>query len=153
MGLSFILPLDLGTRDPEKIVVGILARTFYEKVFHLVDQVIAVILAHLEIRGELDGVGRARFLAEPAEDASGKIDAEKLGIPPAVCILSGLQRNTVHRAGSRAEVAGNTPLLAVRVTREDDAAPEPRWNLPSFLRVEYGHPLLEGMEKDVPQGT
>jgi hypothetical protein len=106
-----------------------------QQVFFLVYEVLPLIFAHLEIGGELYGVGRTCFFAVAAKDAAREVDAEKLEIPPAVLVLGRLERNTVHGAGHSAEIAGDAALLAVRVPGEDDPAAPPGRDVRPLLGV------------------
>ena len=80
-----------------------------------IDHVLPVVFAHLEIRRELNGVGRAGFFAKSAQDAAGKIDAEKFGIPAAVWVFAFLQGDTIYRANNRTKITGYAAFFAVRV--------------------------------------
>src|SRR4030042_889504 len=76
--LSFVLAADGQPGDAVEIVVRVLAGPVDQQVLLLVDQVLTPVLAHLEVGGELDGVGRAGLLAEAPEDA-----AREAGLSPA----------------------------------------------------------------------
>src|SRR5271154_6519333 len=68
-------------RDAIKIIARIFAGAVDQQVFFLIDEVRPLEFAHLEIRGELDGTGRAGFLAKAAENAAREVDAEIVRIP------------------------------------------------------------------------
>ena len=122
---SLILSADLHAGHAPIVVAGIFARPIDQQVLLFVHQVLAMILAHLEIRRQLDRIGGARFLAEAAENAAREIDAEELRITPAVLVFRRLKRDAVHRAGDRAQIARDAALAAIRIAREDDAAALP----------------------------
>src|ERR1041384_2846475 len=76
--LPLALPSDGHPRDAPVVVAGVLAGARDEEVLLLVDHVLPDVLAHLHVRRELDGVGGAGILAEPAEDAPREVDPEEL---------------------------------------------------------------------------
>src|SRR5215472_11396011 len=124
--LALSLAPDLNSGDAPEVISRIFARAVYEQVLFFIDQVWAMVLAHLEIWCELDRIRRAGFFAEAAKNAARKIDAEKLGVAPSGFILRGLEGDAIHGAGHRAEVAGNAALTPVGIARENNAA-SPAW--------------------------
>ena len=67
--LALIFIANLHACDSIEVVVGILAGTADQQVFLLVHHISAGVLALLEIRHELDRVGRTGFFAVSAIDA------------------------------------------------------------------------------------
>src|SRR5690606_25592027 len=76
LGLALVLAADRAPGDAIEAVARILAGAADQEMLLLVDHVAAVVLAHLEIRRELDRVRGASLLAEPAVDAAREVDAE-----------------------------------------------------------------------------
>jgi len=102
LSLPLILTANSHSRDAPKIVIGILARAIYHQIVLFVNQVLALVLTHFKIWGQLDGVGRAGLFAESAKNTTRKVNTEKLRIPPAGLVFSRLQGNAAHRAGDSA---------------------------------------------------
>src|SRR4051794_35388719 len=62
-----------------------------------------------------DGVDRAGFLAETAEDALGEVDVVARGAPRAVVADFRFDEDRQRRAHRLAELAGDAALLAIRI--------------------------------------
>src|SRR5262249_51682022 len=150
--LALVLAADLDARDAPEVVVGVLARSIDQQVFLLVDEVLPMKVAHLEIRRELDRIRRAGFLAKPAKDAAGEIDPEEFRIAAAGLVFGRLERDAVHRAGDRAEVAGHTAFAPIGIPRQNDPAPVARREVGLLLGILNGDAPLKRVEKDVPDG-
>src|SRR5882672_3465886 len=78
-------------------------------------QVAALLAVVLDDAGLDDGVHRAGFLAEAAEDAFHEIDVVARGAARAVGARLGLDVDGDRRADRLAELAGDAALFAVRV--------------------------------------
>src|SRR5690606_3332234 len=133
--LALVLAADRAAGDVVEAVTGILARSADQEMLLLVDHVASVVLAHLEVRRQLDRVRRAGLLAEPAIDAAREVDAEPFGIPPPRLVLGFLQRDAIDGARDRAEIARDAALVAVRVPRQDDPAAKPRGEIRLLLGI------------------
>ena len=131
----------------------VLAGTIDQQILFLVHQLLAIILAHLEVRRQLDGRRRAGFLAHATKDAAGEVDAEELRVPAAVFLLSLLQRDAVHRAGYRTQVAGHATLFAVRIAGQHNAAAVARWQIDLLFRVVHCLPLAKTVHEHHAQGA
>ncbi|CAM5241104.1 hypothetical protein SSTU70S_00356 [Stutzerimonas stutzeri] len=142
---AFRLAGDGQAGNAVEVVIRVLAGPGDQQVFLLVDQVLALVLAHLEIRSELDCGGRAGLLAQAAENAAREVDAEEFRIPAAILGLGLLQRDAAYRAGHRAEVAGHAALFAVGVAGKHDAAAIARRQVDRLFGVLQGVALAEGM--------
>ena len=68
--LAFILSFNRKTGHAVKVVVMVFARPADDEVFLFIDQVLPFVLAHFEISGELDRIGRAGFFAVSTEYAA-----------------------------------------------------------------------------------
>ena len=132
------------------VVTGILAGPVDQQVFLLVNQILTIVFAHFKIGRELDRVGRTRFFAVAAKDASGEIDAEEFGITAPVFIFRRLQRDAIHRASDAHRVAGNASLAAIRIARENDPPPVAWRQIRLLFRILDRYPPLKGVEKHVP---
>jgi hypothetical protein len=78
----------------------------------------------LENAGLDDGIDRAGFLAEAAEDALGQVDVVARGAPTAVALLGGFDGDRHCRADCLAQLAGDAALFAVRVAAQGMQAAE-----------------------------
>src|SRR5581483_12010405 len=123
------------------------------QVLFFVDKVRAVILAHLVVWSELDRVGGARVLAEPAVDAAVEIDPEELRKPPPMFILGRLQRDAGDGAHHGAQVASYAPFAAVGVARQDDPTAPPRRHVSLLFRILNRRPPMEHVPEDDPQAV
>src|SRR6185437_6131887 len=119
--LALVFAFNLNSRNTPEVITGVLARSTDQQIFFFVDQILAVVLRHLEIRRELNGIGRASIFAKPAEDAAGEIDAEEFRVSAPAIILRRLQRDAVHWADSGAEITGHAALSSIRIARENNA--------------------------------
>src|SRR5580658_8075539 len=108
--LAFVFSAHCYSRYPPIVVARILARTVDQQILLLIDQVVAVKLPHLEIGRQLNGISRARLFAITAKDATREVDPKELWIPPPRFVLGCLQRDAIHRAGYRAQVARHAAL-------------------------------------------
>src|SRR5690349_4640643 len=148
---ALVLAGDGQAGDAVEVVAGLLADAVDQQVFLLVHHVLAVVLGHLVVRRQLDRVGRAGFLAQPAVDAAAEVDAEPLGIPAAVGLLGLLQRDAGDRAGHRAQVAGDAALLAVGIAGQHDAAAVAGRQVRLDLGILDRRLLVEGAFQQVPE--
>ena len=145
--LALVLVLDRESGNAVKIIVRILSWSADKQVLFFVNQIFPLVLTHLEIGRELDGIGRACFFTISAEDAPGKIDAEELGITSSVLVLRSLKRDAVNGTRHGAEIARNTALLAVRVAGKDNPAAPPGRDIGPLLRIlDRGPPSEHGLE-------
>src|SRR5690606_4086085 len=149
LGLALVLAADRAPGDAIEAVARILARAADQEMLLLVDHVAAVVLAHLEIRRELDRVRGASLLAEPAVDAAREVDAEPFGIPAARLVLGLLQRDAVDRARDRAEIARDATLVAVRVPREHDPAAKTRREIGLLLGILDRFSAAKAVQEDL----
>src|SRR5690348_12025949 len=149
--LPLVLPSDLHSGDTPVVVAGILANAADQQVFLFINQVLPIVFGHLEIRSELNRVGRASLFAETAEDATRKIDPEKSRVAPAVFVFGCLQGNAIDGTNNRTEVTSNTAFAAIGITRKDDAA-APAWRQVSgLLRILFCHPRSKCMQENIPK--
>jgi len=148
---ALIFSADGHAGDLVEIVNGIFPRPIDKQVLLFVHQRRPLILAHLKVRCELDGIRGARFLAKSTEYAARKIDPEKLRVPPPMFILGSLKRYAIYRASHSAQVAGNAPLPSVRVTREYDATSPSRRYVGLLLRIKNGLSLAKRMYQYGPK--
>src|SRR5271165_6239156 len=115
--LALVLPADLNAGNTPEVIARVLARPVDKQVLFLVHQVLAVKLAHFEVRRQLDSVSGTGFFAVTTEYAAREIDTEELRITPPVFILVGLERDAIDGTGGRAEIARDTALAAVGIAR------------------------------------
>jgi hypothetical protein len=148
--IALILAADLNARYSPVVVPRMLAGSIDQQVFLFIDQVLTVKLAHLEIRGKLDGVGRAGLFAQAAKDTTREIDAKELWKTPPVFILSCLERNTIDGTNDRTEIARHAALTSIGITRQNDPAPVAWSEIRLLLRILNGDSFLEGMKEHVP---
>src|SRR6266542_3991286 len=148
--LPLILTPDLDSSHAPEVVTGILAGPVDQQVFLFIHEVFPVKFPHLEIGRKLDRVGRAGLFAETTEDATGEVDAEELRITPAGLVFGCLERDAIDRTCNRTEVARHTAFASVGITRQYDPAPVARREIWLLLGILDGDPLLEGVEKNVP---
>src|SRR4029434_4151610 len=135
---------------PPEVIPRILAGTVDQQIFLFIHQILPVKLPHLEIRRKLDGISRAGLFAKTTEDAAREVDAEEVRITTPRFILGCLERDAIDRTGDRAEVARHAALAAVGIARQNDPAPVAGREIRLLLRILNRNPLLEGMEKNVP---
>src|SRR5580698_5829493 len=114
-----------------------------QQILLLVDQVLPMKLAHLEIRRKLDGVSRACLFAKTAKDAAREIDAEELRITPSGFILGCLQCDATHRTRDGTKVARHAALASIRIARQNDPAPVAWREIRLLLRILNGDSLLK----------
>jgi hypothetical protein len=114
-GFAFVFAVDRESSHPVKVIVGILAGTVDQQILLFVDQVLPLVLAHLEIGSELDGIGGTRLLTKSTKDTPRKVDAKKSGIAPTIFILCRLKSDTIHGTCDRTKIAGHASLLAVGI--------------------------------------
>src|SRR5262249_30859063 len=151
--LALVLSTDFDSGDAPEVVSRMLAGPVDQQVVLFVDQVLPVKFAHLEVRRQLDSVGRAGFLAVTAKDAAREVDAEEIRVAPSVFVLRRLKRDAPDRTGNGAQVARHAALLAVRVAGENDSAAITRREVRLLLGILNRDPLLECMEEHVPDGS
>ncbi len=144
-GIPFRLAVDGHPAHAIEVVVRVLAGAAYQQIFLLVHQVLSAVLAHLEIRRQLDGGGGAGLFAQAAEDAAGEVDAKELRVPATIFPLGFLQRDAADRAGHRTQVAGHAALVAVRIAGQHDAAAIAGGRIDGLLRVVEGLAGAPGM--------
>jgi hypothetical protein len=123
--LALVLSPDCDACNTPEVVIGILSRSVDQQIFLLVNEILPFILAHLKIRRELDGVGRARLLAVAAEDTARKVDAKEVGVATPMLILGSLERDAINRARNGTEIARDTALAAIRIARQNDPTAVP----------------------------
>src|SRR5208337_4606825 len=150
---ALVFSTDLDSGNAPEVIPRMLAWPINQKVALFIDQVVPVKLAHLEVRRQLNGVRRAGFLAIAAKDAAREVDTEELRIPPPVLVLRRLQSDATDRTGDRAQVASHTAFPTVGIARKNDPAAVARREIRLLLRILHGNPLLEGVEKYVPDGS
>src|SRR5690606_9227324 len=94
---------------------------------HLLGEVqVAPLLAVVLVDVRLDdGIHRAGFLAESAEDALREIDIVTGGAPGAVLALGGLDRDRERRADRLAQLARDAALLPVGIAPQGMQPAEP----------------------------
>src|SRR5487761_117807 len=148
--LALIFTADLNSRHAPKAVVRIFARAADHQILFFVNQLLPVEFANFEIRCQLDGISRARFFAVSTEDAAREIDAKELRVTAPVLVFGGLQGDAIHRAGYGAEIAGNAPLAALRITRKNDPAPIAWRQIGLLFRILDRHTRLKTVQEDVP---
>src|SRR5215813_7571619 len=90
--LALVLSTDFDSGYAPEVVSRILAGPIDQQVLLFVDQVLPVKFAHLEVRRQLDGVGRTGFLAIAAKNAAREVDAEEIREAPPVFVLRRLKR-------------------------------------------------------------
>src|SRR4030095_1376187 len=76
LGFALSFSADREPGDSIEVVAGIFSGSGDQEILFLVHEILAPVLAHLEIGGELNGICRAGLFAEAAEDAAREIDAE-----------------------------------------------------------------------------
>src|SRR5271166_1857882 len=140
--LALVLSADRDSGCAPEVIARILARPVDQQVVLFVNQVLAVKLAHLKVRRQLNGVRRAGFLAIAAKDAAREVDTEELRIPPPVLVLRRLQSDATDRTGDRAQVASHTAFPTVGIARKNDPAAVARREIRLLLRILHGNPLL-----------
>src|SRR5689334_23313045 len=89
-------------------------------------EVAALLAVILEDARLDDGVDRAGFLAQPAEDALGEVDVVARGAARSVGALLGLDGDRERGAHRLAQLARDAALLAVRVAAQRVQAAEAR---------------------------
>jgi hypothetical protein len=151
LSLSFILATDCDSGYAPEVVIGILPRTFNLQISFLVYEILPFVLAHLEIRRQLNRVSGTRFFAIATEDTAGKIDPKELRISPAVLVLRCLKRDAVHRTGHGAEVASDAAFSTVGILRKNNATTIPRREIGLFLWILNCHTPRKGVPEDFPQ--
>jgi len=57
-------------RHPVEVIFRVFARTGNQQILFFVHQILTLVFTQLEVRGQLDRRGRARFFAQAAEDAT-----------------------------------------------------------------------------------
>src|SRR5690348_9693003 len=73
------------------IITGIFSLAVYEQVFLLKYQVLALVLCHLKIGYQLNGIRGTGFFTIAAENATGKIDAKEFRISSPILIFGSLK--------------------------------------------------------------
>jgi hypothetical protein len=150
-GLSLGLTAYCNSRYAPEIVIGIFSRSVHQQVSLLVHEILPIVFTHFEIRGELNGVGRTRFLTETAEDTSREIDSEKIRKASPVLILSGLQRDAIYRADNCTKIASNAALTAIRIARQYDSTAIPGGQIGLLFWILDGHATAKSMLENLPQ--
>src|ERR1019366_1913827 len=121
--------------------------------FFLVDHVLPVVLAHFHIWSQLYGIGGASIFAEPTENTAREINAEPFRETPAVFVLRGLQRDTVHWTYGSTKVAAHAAFPAVRITRENDATAITRSQVGFLFGILHRHSVMKRMQEHIPDGS
>src|SRR3974377_941733 len=150
---ALVFSTDLDSGYAPEVIPRMLTWPINQQVVLFIDQVVPVKLAHLEVRRQLDGVRRAGFLAIAAKDAAREVDTEKLRIPPPLFVLRRLQSNATDRTSDRTQVARYTAFPTVRIARKNDPSAVARREIRLLLRILHRNPLLESVEKNVPDGS
>src|SRR5262245_20894867 len=89
-----------------------------EKLGFVVDQLLPGLGREVHVRPLDDGIDRAGLLAEAAINALGHVDVVAGGAAAAVGAWLGLDRDRERRADRLAKLAGDAPLLAVRIAAQ-----------------------------------
>src|SRR5215471_3670936 len=95
--LPFVFAADGDTGDLPEVVVGILSGAVDHQIRLLVDEILSLVLTHLRIRSQLNGVSRTSLFAVTAKDAPRKVDTEELRISSSMLIFRRLKRDTGDR--------------------------------------------------------
>src|SRR5574340_825343 len=91
-----------------------------------IDEIPAFFAVVLENTGFDDGIDRAGFLAEPAEDALGEIDVIARSAASAIDALFRFDGDGERGADRFAQLAGDAAFLAVRIAAQRVQAAETR---------------------------
>src|SRR5690625_685795 len=120
-GLALALATDSLAGHTVEVVSRALAHTGNQQIIFFVHHVLAIVLAHFEIRCQLDRVGGAGVLAEATIDAAREVDAKSLRVPAAGFVLGLDYADAVDRAGHRAKITGHAAFGAIRIPGQHDA--------------------------------
>src|SRR6185312_5848311 len=93
--LALILSADFYAGHTPEVIARVLALAGDQQIVLFVHHVLTPILAHFEIGSKLNRVSGAGLLAEAAEDAARKINAEEFRIAPAGLVFRGLERDAI----------------------------------------------------------
>src|SRR6267378_1620966 len=123
--------------------------SYFKKLLFAVNERIDVVGRELETMTVRDGIGRARFHAITAEDASRVIDVVHAGValtrgdPVSVNVLRGFDVNTICRACGRAQEAANTLFQSAFVAVQDMDPAVARLKMNWLVRVVFRDRLTE----------
>src|SRR5690606_4490569 len=150
--LALVLAADLLAGDAIEVVVVVRSGTAEQQILLFPHHILAHVFSQLEIRSQLDGMGRAGLLAETTHDATREVDAEIVRIPAPLLVFGLLQRDAVHRTRNSTQVAGYAALLAVRVTTQDNAPAPAGEHRRLHVRVLNSVGSVDGVHEYFPQG-
>src|SRR5690348_10095131 len=149
LGLALVFPADLHPGHAPEVIARIFAGPVDQQILFLVDHVLSLVLAHLEVGSKLDSVSWAGVLAVSAEDATRKIDAKEFRVTAAGRVLRGLQRDAIDGTGNGTQITADAAFATIGIAGQNNAA-APAWRqIRGLLRILPSHPRLETVQENI----